>query len=138
LDQQPPPPPTLLALLICDQVIQDLTTRKHSLIGLFSRISTKTFPCTHPQLHVFISLTDGHGKASGQLRLVRKDVEGEAPPLMQLAVTFELPNPLAVVELVFNLPNITLPAPGRYSFDFYCNGVLLGSRPFEAALAEGS
>ena len=113
-----------------------MTTRKHSLIGLFSRISTKSFPCTHPQLHVFISLTDGHGKASGQLRLVRKDVEAEAPPQIQLSGMIEFPNPLAVVELVFNIANLSLPAPGRYSFDFYCNGVLLGSRPFEAALVE--
>ena len=136
MDQQPPPPPTLLALLICDRVIQDPTTRKHSLLGLFSRISAKSFPCTHPQLHIFISLTDGHGKASGQLRLGRKDVEGEAPPLMQLSGTIEFPGPLAIVELVFNIVNLTLSAPGRYSFDFYCNGVLLGSRPFEAAPAD--
>ena len=37
-----------------------------------------------------------------------------------------------MVELVFNIVNLPLPAPGRYSCDFYCNGVLLGSRPFEA------
>jgi hypothetical protein len=38
------------------------------------------------------------------------------------------------VELVFSIANLPLPAPGRYSCDFYCNGVLLGSRPFEAVL----
>ena len=135
MDQQPPPP-TLLALLICDQVVQDPATRKHSLLGLFSRISTKGFPCTHPELHVFISLTDGHGKAAGQLRLVRKDAEEEAPPQMNLSGTIEFPSPLAVVELVFKVVNLSLPAPGRYSFDFYCNGALLGSRPFEAVLVE--
>ena len=135
MDQQTPPP-TLLALLICDQVIQDPTTGKHSLLGLFSRISTKAFPCTHPQLHVFISLTDGHGKASGELRMVRKDVEEDAPAQMRLSGTIEFPSPLAIVDLVFKIVNLPLPAPGRYSCDFYCNGVLLGSRPFEAARAE--
>lgn len=135
MDQQPPPP-TLLALLLCDQVTHDSTTGKHSLLGLFSRISTKSFPSTHPQLHVFISLTDGHGRASGQLRLVRKDAEEEAPPQMELSGKIEFPSPLAIVELVFTIVNLPLPAPGRYSCDFYCNGVLLGSRPFEAALAE--
>ena len=134
--EQQQPPPTLLALLVCDQVIQDAMTKKHSLIGLFSRISAKGFPCTHPQLHVFVSLTDGHGRAQGQLRLVRKDAE-PAAPVLQLAGAIEFPNPLAVIELVFNIGNLTLPAPGRYSFDFYCNDVLLGSRPFEVVKAEG-
>ena len=137
MDQQPPPP-TLLALIICDQIIQDPATGKHSLLGLFSRISTKAFPCTHPRLNVFISLTDGHGKASGQLRVVRKDAPEEAPPQMQLSGTIEFPSPLAVVELVFTISNLPLPAAGRYSCDFYCNGALLGSRPFEAVLTEAS
>jgi len=134
LDQ--PPPPTLLALLVCDQVIQEPMSGKHSLLGLFSRISTKEFPCQYPEFHVFISLTDGHGKASGQLRMVRKEAEEESPPQMQLSGTIEFPSPLAIVELVFKIVDLSLPAPGRYSCDFYCNGVLLGSRPFEAALAE--
>ena len=133
MDQEPPPP-TLLAILICDQIVQDPSTGKHSLLGLFSQITASGFPCAHPQLHVFVSLTDGHGPAAGVLRLVRKGAQPEAP-VLETRGDIEFSHPLAIVDLIFNIVNLSLPAPGRYSFDFYCNGALLGSRPFDVVHA---
>jgi len=133
LDQQSPPP-TLLAILICDQVVQDPATGKHSLLGMFSRISAAEFPCVHLQLHVFASLTGGHGAATGLLWLVRKGAESAAP-ILETSGSVEFPEPQAIVGLIFNVVNLSLPAPGRYSFDFYCNGVLLGSAPFDVTQA---
>jgi hypothetical protein len=131
LDRQSPVP-TLLAILLCDQIVQDPATGKHSLLGTFSRVSAPDFPCVHPRLQVFVSLTDGHGAATGVLRLVRRGAEPQAP-IMETRGGIEFPEPSAVVGLFFNVVNLSLPAPGRYSFDFYCNGALLGSCPFDAA-----
>ena len=59
------------------------------------------------------------------------DIVGEAAdPRSALEAALETTPDIILMDL-------SLPAPGRYSFDFYCNGVLLGGRPFDAALAEG-
>ena len=56
------PVPDVLAMLVCDQIITDRLTGKQSLIGMFSKVHAVAFPATHPQLCVFVALTDGHGK----------------------------------------------------------------------------
>ena len=53
--------PMGLALLVCDNIIQDKQTNKRSLIGLFDRLYTKNLPCVHPSLSIFVSLTSGKG-----------------------------------------------------------------------------
>lgn len=119
--------PTLLAIVVCDETIRDATTGKHTLVGLFSRLGAAKFPCVHPKMHVFVSLTSGHGRAQGELRLVRKDTEAA---VLSLRGEIQFPDPLAVVEMDFGILNATFPEPATYSFDFYCNGALVGSRPF--------
>jgi hypothetical protein len=64
------PKPDVLAMLVCDQIITDRLTGKQSLIGMFSRIHAMGFPATHPQLCVFVALTDGHGKTDLSIRVV--------------------------------------------------------------------
>ena len=120
--------PELVAILVCDQIIRDVQTNKSSLIGLFNRITAENFPSIHPRIHVFVSLTNGHGTGDGELRCVRRDVD-ETIGGMKGKIKF--PSPLAVVDMNFNIAGIHFPGPGRYSFDFYFNGELLGSRPFE-------
>ena len=120
--------PELLAILVCDDVIRDVRTHKFSLIGLFNRISARRFPSRHARLHVFVSLTNGHGTCEAELRCVLRD---EDQPVGGMKGKIEFPGPLAVVDMNFDIANLTFPKPGRYSFDFYCSGVLLGSRPFD-------
>src|SRR4051812_28041201 len=56
-----PQPPEVLAMILCDLVITDVETNKKSLIGLFDQVETATLPCVVHELHVYLSLTDGHG-----------------------------------------------------------------------------
>ncbi len=124
--------PTLLAILTCDAAIQDSATKKFTLFGLFNRLSANEFPCTHPSLHVFVSLTNGHGKAPAALRLVRRETN---QVIFEAKGEIHFPSPLAVAEMHFALKNLRFPAAGPYSFDFYCNDHLIGSRPFILAEA---
>ena len=75
------PPPDVLALLICDQIITDRATGKQSLIGLFSKIHSAGFPATHPQLSVFVVLTEGRGQTELTIRIV--DGNEARAPLVQ-------------------------------------------------------
>ena len=123
-----PATPLLLAILVCDEVIRDERTHKETLVGLFNTIHATSFPCVHSHLNVFISLTNGHGTAPSELRLVRRDT-GQALSGFKGSVKF--PSPLAVVNVNFDMANAAFPVAGSYSFDFYCHDTLVGSRPFE-------
>jgi len=125
--------PVLLAILVCDTIIRDEATKKLSLIGLFNRISAAKFPCRHPEMHVFVSLTDGHGTCPAELRLIHRATE-QALASLQGMMTF--PDPRSVVEMSFPFRGAQFPEPGEYSFDFYTSGELLGSRPFQVVPIE--
>ena len=127
--------PLLLAILVCDDIIRDEETHKATLVGLFNRITAHQFPCRHPQMSVFVSLTNGHGECSAELRLVQRST-GEA--IVSLNGKIAFPGPLAMVDMKFNLHNVTFPTAGRYSFDFFCNGEPTGSRPFEVVQQAGA
>ena len=75
------PTPDVISLLVCDQIITVLVTGKQSLIGLFCTIHSFRFPAVHPQLAVFCSLTDGHGKTPLTIRIV--DSNEARPPLVE-------------------------------------------------------
>ncbi len=119
--------PTLLAIIVCDAIYRDPTTQKCSLLGLFNSISARQFPCTHERLNIYISLTDGRGKAKGEIRLVHQHTN---KTVFQLQGEIVFPDPLSTTELAFEINRLPLPEPGPYTFDFYCNEALVGSRPF--------
>ena len=66
------PTPSGLAIVVCDQIIEDKATNKKSLIGIFNNIASQTFPCRHPQLSVFVSLTEGHGNYDARMRIANE------------------------------------------------------------------
>jgi len=120
--------PTTLAFLIADTVIDDTNTRKKSIIGLFNSICSPRFPFRHPEMNLFISLTDGHGEYQSSLICSRSLDEKEIFKT-QGNVSFGSPN--AVVDIHFTLRHIEFESPGKYTFQFYCKDKLLIMRPFE-------
>ncbi|MCX7914998.1 MAG: hypothetical protein N3A53_01670 [Verrucomicrobiae bacterium] len=121
------PTPIGLAIVICDQIIEDKLTHKKSLIGIFNQIATPTFPCRHPRMAVFVSLTEGRGPYEVRLRIVHEETNtsiGEVKGQIQFA------DVNAVAELNFELLNVAFPHPGLYSIEFYCNDALVLERRF--------
>lgn len=121
------PTPTHLAMLICDMVMDDRKTGKKILIGAFNSISTKTFPVILPEMHVFLSLTNGHGKYQGMLKCIKADND---ETLMGLRGSVNFLGPLDVVEIDFALKNLMFRSDGTYIFQFYCDDQLVVSRKF--------
>lgn len=121
------PKPIALAMVICDMVIDDVLTRKKSLVGLFNNIYTSKVPTIHPRLNVYISLTEGYGDYDAELRCVNLDdnktVGGMKGPLKFI-------NPQQIIEFNFEIGNLVLPQYGNYRFDFLCNNELVISRKF--------
>ena len=106
------PNPDVLALLVCDQIITDRLTGKQSLIGMFSKVHAAGFPATHPQLAVFVALTDGHGRTELTIRIV--DSNDARPPIVEGRGGVDFKNPRAIANLALQFHGLTFPVPGEY------------------------
>jgi hypothetical protein len=127
------PSPSGLAIVVCDQIIEDKTTSKKSIIGIFNNIASVTFPCRHPQLSVFVSLTEGRGTYQARLRVVNEET-GAA--VTEVNGQIQLPEVHTVAELAFNFIGLEFPAPGLYSIEFYCDDALILERRFHVSQAK--
>jgi hypothetical protein len=123
--------PRVLACILCDQIIDDRTTRKKTLVGTFNQISARTFPACHPSLVVFLALTGGQGEYDIQLRLRLSD--GEHSTILELSGPIQFDNPLHINEMSFTLNGVVFPEPGRYTFEVSADNGFLAERPFTVA-----
>jgi hypothetical protein len=121
-------PPTLVALLICDQIIDDRLTNKKSAIGLFNTVLVPAVPTRIHQLTILAALTEITAKTPLELRLVR---DSDTAVLMATQGFVEAPNPLATVDLVFSMQGIHIPTAGQYAFELLAVGEPLGRRRFQ-------
>ncbi len=123
--------PEILAMIICDTVIEDVESGKKSLIGLFDHVHTSHLPSIVNELNVFLSLTDGHGVRSAELRCVDAATGEE---LFRTEGEVEFPDPLSVVDLHFRFQGCEFPDEGEYRFQFFCEGELQRERKFHVSL----
>jgi hypothetical protein len=125
--------PSGLAIVVCDQIIEDKATSKKSLIGIFNNIASGTFPCRHPQLSVFVSLTEGRGNYDARLRIINEET---TTAVTEVNGQIQLPEVATVAELAFNFIGLEFPAPGLYSIEFYCDDSLILERRFHVTQAK--
>lgn len=122
-----PQPPEVLAMILCDQVITDVHSNKKSLIGILDQIETASLPCVVHELHIYLSLTDGHGRLPMTVTCVADDGGEE---LFRGDADVEFSDPLQVVELQFIFPNARFPMSGEYRIQLSALGQVLRERKF--------
>ena len=128
------PPPQAVALVLADQVYRDTSNNKCFILGTYNAVYSASFPCVRQTMSLYAALTDGHGKVP--IRLVLTDVDEELGPLAVAEGTAEMTNPLANLEVVFNLNNVVLPRPGQYRLQLFASGELLRELPLHALLLQ--
>lgn len=131
-NDQAVPTPKCLAMMLCEQVIQDAQTKNLTLVNTFNRITTKPGKTRYPRLAVFVSLTNGHGQGQGALTITAPS--GEEIFRGEGQIVF--PDPLAVVELTFDIRLLPLPEAGEYSIQFWCDGEPINQRKFSVDAAD--
>ena len=124
------PTPFVLSINICDSIIRDEITKKVSLIGLFSIINSNVFPCAHPSMHVYIALTNGHGKYNTEIRFSHLE-DGE--PIAGMTGELDFKNPLQVLELNICWQNLRFNKSGEYIVQVLCEGEVVGERKFRVS-----
>ncbi len=121
------PEPCVLSINVCDNVIRDEATKKVSLIGLFNTIKANSFPCKHPLMHVYVALTNGHGKCKTEIRFLSlKDNK----PIAWMEGELDFQNPLQVAELNMCWQNLTFEKEGEYEVEVRCDGTRIQARKF--------
>jgi hypothetical protein len=121
--------PIIHAFLICDTIIIDSLTGKKSIIGAFTHLWAKAFPCHHPQIGVYFSLTDAEGLYNFEIQLLYLDknlLVGKGPlPAIQIH------DRLATHDFGLNIPYLLFPGPGRYEFRLYAEGHFITQKDFQ-------
>jgi hypothetical protein len=122
--------PTCIALLLCDQMIDDRRSNNKSYIGVFNAIYAQTLPCTHPRLCVLVSLTNMIG--IHELTLTIKSPSDQK--IFEAKTNADAVDPLQVVDLVFEILGFPINETGTFFIDAFCGGFHVGTRRFQVLL----
>ena len=126
--------PLCIAIIICNEVIEDKRTSNKTLVSLFSRIGTKKLPCIHPRMFVMASLTDGHGKVPLVFRIVHLATQKQ---ILELRAEAKFSSPMDVSDVVLEFRNLPIEKEGAYAVEVIADDELLGLRRFNVELVEG-
>jgi hypothetical protein len=119
-------PPMVLAMMVCEGIYRDIATGKWTLLGCFTGFMATAFPCVHPAMVVFVSVTDG--RDNPQLRLVLVDAEEEREPIVTAEMPVAFEDPRMVADVVFGFQNVSFPEPGEYRFRLFAGNEILMER----------
>lgn len=108
--------PQCLSLIICDQVIEDKRTSKKSLIGTFNDIAAVKTPVRYPLMSLCLSLTNCLGRHEAVIEIFR-DTDTGGERVLRVPGRLEGRNPLDVIDMVFELRGVPIPAFGSYSVE---------------------
>lgn len=122
--------PVCIAVILCNEVIEDKRTSNKTLVGLFNAVGVSALPATHPRLFLFASLTDIHADASVSFS-VRAPSGREALRIDGVAGSGG--DPLAVIDLVVEVLGLTLAEEGVHFVDVLSGDTLLSTRRFTVA-----
>src|SRR5947209_11779280 len=103
--------PICIAVIICNEVIEDKATSNKTLVSIFNTIGTPGLPCQHPRMFVMASLTDGRGRWPITFRIT--DPSGRA--IMRLDGEAHFGSPLDVVDLVLQVRGLQLEEAGEHT-----------------------
>jgi hypothetical protein len=120
------PAPYPLAMVIADAIWRDPGTGKRTILGCFSSIVASEFPMVHPQLAVYVAVTDGHGTMPVKLQIV--DAEDEGRIILVAEGDVEFPNPKVIVEMDYHFAGVSFPSPGEYRIQLFAQGQFLLER----------
>jgi hypothetical protein len=123
-----------IALVVCDALYRSEPGNKAALVGLFNMLAASRIPVTHPQMCVYVAVTDVH--PGTRFRLVVEHGESSRQIVELRAEPPENINPTTICDLQFVLQRVTFPEAGRYFIQFWADDALLLQRPFDVRLMQ--
>lgn len=122
--------PYPLAILICDQAINEENTNKKTLVGIFDRIYCPKFPWTYYPLTIYIRLIDAEG--TYEFRVDYVQIKTDKVLAQGKFSGIKIDNRLSIIEVLLNPPPIAIPEAGQYEFRIWANNRYIGRVGFTA------
>lgn len=116
--------PTLKSMLVCDQIIEDVVTRKKTLVGLFERIAAPEFPTIHGSMGVFFQISDAEGPYEFAVELA--SIESNETLGVAKLPPAKIPSAAHTSNFALMFSGIKFERPGMHEFRLWCNGQVLG------------
>jgi hypothetical protein len=125
--------PLCLALVICDEVIEDRRSGNKSLIGLFNTLAAPSLPFTK-RVYVVVSV-------SGTDELVPLDLRFVSPTGQLASLRLEPPQDRKtqlhdVHDIVIEMRNLEFAQAGLYAFELWDEQGMMASRHFNVMASE--
>ena len=120
--------PLLVAALVCDVAVEDPTTGKPNLIGIFDNVNVVRFPTQRP-LYLFVKLADAEGYYDLSVKYVRVST-GEM--LAEAQGSLQAADRLSPSSMLIQFPPLAIPDAGIYEFQVWANSAFLGAATLTA------
>jgi hypothetical protein len=121
--------PIVRHFIACEKVDSSAGARQYSLQNIIHSIRTlpgATFPQVHPELFLFVMMTDGRGAHEFGVELVYWDRGTQRSTWASQRVKLDLGrDPLTVHGWPIRLRNLPFVQPGDYDFVLWCDGEVL-------------
>ncbi len=123
--------PKCVALLICNEIIEDIRSRSKTLVSLFNTIVMPSLPAHHPRMFILGQFVGSVGTWPVVFRVLDPDlqqifgVEGQA----------KITDPLGVLDIVFDVQMLPLQKEGVYFLEVIIDGHPDAERRFNVQLA---
>lgn len=126
------PIPSVIAMLLCDQIINEEGTQKKSLIGIFQQLNSPMYPVAMPRMAVYARVADVMENTEFQLRVVRLAGLQEFL-ILEAKAQVVIRDPTKPTELSFNFINLVFDQPGVYEFQLHARDTFLHRITLDAA-----
>jgi hypothetical protein len=124
------PPPKCKAILLCDQTIIEMVTRKVSVIGIFDNFVLPQFPGMTRPATAFLQLVTGIGRYEIVIEI--QDLRDNRVLARAAGPGVEFPERLQKMNLMIPIPPLPLHHPGVYDVVVYANGQEIDRQQFTA------
>lgn len=122
-----PTTPRVLALIIADSVIKDTTANKHTIVGTYDTIQSKTFPAIHRPMEFYLVVDNVRGREDLALRV--SSLDGKCDEVFRLEFPVKSASPNDAIERRIVTPlNPKFPEPGHYVAEVLFEGEAIYSR----------
>jgi len=119
-------PPIVLSILVCDSVVVDQLTGRASVQNIVETINATEYPAVCHAITFFCELTNGHGKAAINVRLV--DVQEDDKTLVEMGTEVVFKDVKEIYRCILTFGGVNFPHKGEYRVQLILNGELAGER----------
>ncbi|MEK6647414.1 MAG: hypothetical protein AABY84_12160 [Candidatus Firestonebacteria bacterium] len=106
--------------------MQEKTTNKWSIVGIFDKILVRNFPSIHPSLSIYMRLTEAEGDYD--IRVEFCDINKKKLAIFE-GLKLSVPSKLMSPEIGIKTSSLPIPQPGKYLFNLYFNNEFLETHP---------